>query len=64
MKTRLKEILEERGISQRELAAECGVSEYSVSHFCSSGTHIGFPTLCKIADFLGVKLDDLRGDNE
>lgn len=64
LKTKLKEILLEKGISQRELAAKCGVSEYSISHFCKSGTHLGFGTLCKISDFLSIRIDELRGDNE
>ena len=59
MKIRLKEILEEKGISQRELSLRTGYTEAAISRYVS-GTRKGSITAwIIIADALGVKLDEL-----
>ncbi len=64
MKTRLKELREARGLTLEEVAQGCGVTRFTVSKFENFGTNMGFATLCKLADFLGVTLDELRGDRD
>lgn len=59
MKIRLKEILEEKEISQRELSLRTGYTEAAISRYVSGARRGSIATWIIIADALGVKLDEL-----
>ena len=59
MKTRLSQILELNGITQRELAARVGVTEASISLLVSGERTGKLDTWRKIAQVLNVQIDDL-----
>lgn len=62
MKTKIKEILREQGISQKELAGKIGVSEVGLSK--SLNGNISRSMLKKIADAISVKPEDLIVEEE
>jgi DNA-binding XRE family transcriptional regulator len=57
---RLSGLLQEKGITQEELARELGKSRQAVSLYCNK-TEPDFETLVKIAVYLGVTVDYLVG---
>ena len=57
----LATILKIKGITQRKLAMELGVSPQCVSKWLHVKAHPNFTSLCHIADFLGVTVDYLLG---
>lgn len=57
---RLGLLLRQKGITQDELARVLGKSRQSVSQYCN-GAEPDFPSLVKIADYLGVTADYLVG---
>lgn len=60
VRLRLKEILEEQGISQRELARRMNVRPSTVSHLCSDKVNAAyFDTLEQICKTLNIQLHDL-----
>ena len=59
--TRISELLEQRGISQRELADRVGVSEVSMSRYINGGRTPKAPTLVNIAKELHTTSDYLLG---
>jgi putative transcriptional regulator len=53
---RLRELLESRGLSQRELAARSGVSPTTINRMCANLTaQVSLATLDAISDVLGVQ---------
>lgn len=58
---RLKELRNERGISQNELSKHIGVSKSSVNMYERDEREPGFETLEAIADFFNVNMDYLLG---
>ena len=60
VRLRLKEILEQRGISQRELARRMNIRPSTVSHLCSDKINAAyFETLEQICKTLGIALHEL-----
>ncbi|WP_141336207.1 helix-turn-helix transcriptional regulator [Paenibacillus sp. tmac-D7] len=60
IRVRLKEILEEKGLSQRELARLTGLRPNTISHLCSNtATSIYFDTLETICKTLNIRLEEL-----
>lgn len=60
---RVKEILKEKGLTQKDLADKMGVAEISLSRSINGNPNLS--TLQKIADALGVKIEELfapKGD--
>lgn len=57
MQLRVKEILKERGLSQKDLAGKMGVAEISLSR--SINGNPSMDTLIKIAKALDVEVGDL-----
>lgn len=57
--TRLSEILRERGMSQKQLAAVTGLTEASISRLVSGERAGRVDTLFRIAKALNVRIDDL-----
>ncbi|MGE0761873.1 MAG: helix-turn-helix domain-containing protein [Bdellovibrionales bacterium] len=61
----LKQILQEKGVSQIELAKQIGVADSAVSKWIKWGFKIPFKHKAKICAALNCELSDLndRGDN-
>ena len=59
MKTRLKEVLHEKGINQKELALRTGYTEAQISRIAAGKRKGSVVTWALIADALGVSMDDL-----
>lgn len=59
--TRLKELRLKKGVLQSDVAAYIGVNNSTYAYY-ERGTHNPTPeTLCKLADFFGVSVDELLG---
>jgi putative transcriptional regulator len=56
---RLKEIIKEKKMHQKDLAIQIGVSKVTVSYWCSNQTMPSVETLGVIAKILKVKIADL-----
>lgn len=61
---REKAVREDRIVSQREVAASCGVSEATILNYENGSSSMGFKTAWRIADFYGVTLDELGSRSE
>ena len=59
MKSKLKEVIKEKNISQRELADKVGLTEAAISRFISENRIPTGENMLKIANVLGVKVEDL-----
>ncbi|GKS12223.1 hypothetical protein YDYSY3_32230 [Paenibacillus chitinolyticus] len=60
VRLRLKEILEAKGISQRELARRMNIRPSTVSHLCSDKVNAAyFDTLEQICRTLDISLSEL-----
>lgn len=57
--TNLKEIMEEQGYSQRDLADSINVSEASISYYLKEKKMPGVRTLVNMSYELGIDLNDL-----
>lgn len=66
-KDRMETLLNDKGMTQRELATRLGVSEVTVSRWMTDGANRrnpSIPTLQKIADILETTPDNLLGKQE
>ena len=61
MTTRIKELLEEKSITQKKLSELTGLTESSISHYIKGDRVPRGMNLAKIADALGTTADDLLG---
>lgn len=59
VKLRLKEVIKEKKMHQKDLAQEVGVSKVTMSYWCSNQTMPSIETLGMIAKVLKVKIADL-----
>lgn len=60
---RLKVVLAQKGIQQKELAEMAGMENYQISQLCKEKKpNITLGTAKRIADTLGVTLDEIFGD--
>lgn len=57
--SKLKEILRKKGVTQKELAKQTGISYSLINDFAVGRVDITLKKAKKIADELGVKTDDL-----
>ena len=60
---RIKEIIKEKKMHQKDLAIQIGVSKVTVSYWCSNQTMPSVETLGLIAKTLKVKIADLIIEN-
>lgn len=61
---KLRELRKEKGISLKELGAEIGVAESTMSLYENGKRQPDYETLLKLAEYFGVTVDYLlRGDN-
>lgn len=59
IKNRLKEILEEKHMTQKELAIRMGVTEGTISRYVNNQRRIGMLNLLVIANCLGVDVMEI-----
>lgn len=59
----IEKILKKKKMSIYKLAKVTGIPDTSLHNY-KNGSQLSFVNACKIADALGVSLDDLRGGNE
>jgi transcriptional regulator with XRE-family HTH domain len=59
---RLRVLRTARKITHRQLSAAVGVTEGTISRIETNASEPTAETMARIADFLGVKMDDLRDD--
>ncbi len=60
VKLRLKDILDDKGISQRKLALAIGVRPATINHLCKDDVEaVYLDTLDKICDYLKVDINEL-----
>lgn len=62
--TRIKELRESKGLSQKQLAISLHVSQPSVSSWEAGNKVMSAKTTAKVADFFGVSIDYLLGREE
>lgn len=58
----LRELRESRGLSQRALAKELGISNSSIAMYESEGRAPSFDVLCAYSRFFGVTVSDIVSD--
>ena len=61
-KLRLKELREERNITQQELADHLSCSQQSINNYENHGTQPDIDMLCRMADFFETSVDYLIGN--
>lgn len=59
----VEQILKEKGLTVYKLSKLTGISDNTLRNYRSKHSCPSFTNACKIADALGVKLDDLRDKN-
>lgn len=66
MKTRIRDIREDRDLSQTEISKLLKISQVAYSYYECNKRNISLESLCKLADYYNVSLDYLlyRTDNK
>ena len=59
---RLKQLREERNITQQELADQLSCSQQSINNYENHGTQPDIDMLCRMADFFNTSVDYLIGN--
>lgn len=59
LQNRIGEIIESKGYMKKYIAAQIGVSQNQVSNWVTGRSYPTIPNLFRLADLLGVKVDDL-----
>lgn len=57
----LRQLMEDRNITQADIASKIGVTPQTVSQYCNGISEPGYDNLVKIADYLDVSIDYLLG---
>ena len=57
----LHRLREEKGLSQRTVAADLGISQALLSHYENGAREPGLPFVCRACDYYGVTADYLLG---
>ena len=60
-KIKIKELREEKHVSQTKLAIDLGLNQNSVSRYENGDRQADYETLIKLADYFNVSLDYLLG---
>lgn len=58
---RLKQLIQETGVSQRQVAEAIGVTEPAMNHYINGRREPDIATLVKLADYFDVSIDYLVG---
>lgn len=61
MKTKLFELRKSKNLLQREVAFACGLTTAAYGSYEKGDREPTLETLCKLADFFGVSVDELLG---
>ena len=61
---RVEEVLQIKNISIKSLSIKSGLNYETLRNYRYKHYEPTFKTMCKIADALGVNLDELRGDKD
>ena len=61
MKTKLLELRKSKNLLQREVAFACGLTTAAYGSYEKGDREPTLKTLCKLADFFGVTVDELLG---
>lgn len=61
---RLRELREERGLSQIKLAIDLDLNQNSISRYETGEREMDYVTLIRIADYFNVSLDYLLGRSD
>ncbi len=66
MKTRIRDLREDRDLSQTEISKLLKISQVAYSYYECNKRNISLESLCKLADYYNVSLDYLlyRTDNK
>lgn len=64
MWSKIREELEKQGKSVYWLSKQTGISDNTIYAYKNHGIEPTFSKVCKIADALGISLDDLREDKD
>ena len=64
IKTRLKELREERGYTQLKVGMDLNLTQNSVSRYETGEREAGYLTLIALADYYGVSIDYILGRTE
>lgn len=64
MEFRLKELRNEKGLSQLKLALDLNMNQNSISRYENMEREADYNTLVKLADYFDVSLDYLLGRSE
>ena len=64
MVERLKSLLRERGLTQREFATEIGISEITVSRYMHGVRSPSYSTMIAIARYFGVTIEYILGETD
>ena len=54
----------ERGVSQRQVAADLGISQALLSHYENGAREPGLAFVCRVCEYYGVTADYLLGRSE
>ena len=57
MKTRIRDLREDRDLTQTEISKLLNISQVAYSYYELNKRNIPLETLCKLADFYNVSLD-------
>lgn len=60
MSNRLNELRIEKGYTYEELAKACSVDKSHICRFAQGTKPMSFELVCRIADVLGVSVDEIR----
>ena len=58
---RIKDLREAKGLTQEQVAQQLGVTQGTIAHWESGARTPTLSNMVKIADFLGVSLDEAMG---
>ena len=58
---KLKDILKAKGVSQTQLARDLNITQQTINSYTLNKSEPSIDTLCKIADYFHITLDELIG---
>lgn len=61
---RLKELMQEKGVNQKQLSEKIGIKQGRISKWLSGENYPSLENLWKLADYFDVSLDILTGRTE
>ena len=59
--TRLRELIEEKGVTQKDVAEDLGYQRVTFGHYVRGDREIDHEGICKVCDYFGCTADYLLG---